>query len=807
METKFTFAVLLMLSVALAACGGGGAGNTAPTTPTSDGTTPSTAEPTSAESSNSSVTTANSAPTTSQTCVQTVDGCATKTDYEQSVKALERSYASQSGFRNQPALNTINANSAWAKIQLKYGTGVNPGSGVTVGLIDSGIDTRHPMFAGKTVFEHHFSGTPEETGETESSHGTAVASIIAASPRASTIAQGGSRGVAWGAEIAMFAVPTSSGGGDYDPIDLPEIRSTDATWAARVNYVANWRNRTLDFVNISLGFQGIIDQYSASSLRNNFRNTINALAQSGSSNKTVFIWSAGNGYGRDCDVADFSGSSNICVNGKVNAKSPQVLAGLPARIPELRANNVAVVAVDQSGDIASFSNRCGIAANWCIAAPGVGINAAYFGPKDGDPIKGLATYSGTSIAAPMVTGGLALMKHLFRSQLSNTALVSRLYATANKSGRYANSLVYGQGLLDLDAATSPVEFTNIQTGSQVGSTGFSLQRSNLNLGTAFGDAIGDSLAGQEIVAFDALGAPFWYDFQHLTPTDSGPSLSQRLNSFMNSIHYHNPSGVSQPTLAALPDNSVVRNSAKTNLSFIDGPGLTDEGGHLSLAGGALMMNRAVSDQFEFGYFTSEPVRLNSPVSGMEIVFHNSSLPFTLRSGLVSEQETLLGSSGSGAFGSMAGRSAFFGVEKDTRIGAWLVGAGAQIGTLNPKTKGESIFAVTSPLTTSAIAIRTQRNLNRNDQVTMSLSQPIRVESGRAYYSIPVGRTIDGKVLQNNGYADLEPSGRQIDLAAQWHHQFRPSSEFRLATQLSLQPGHSSSAHPELALMAGWRTQF
>ena len=55
----------------------------------------------------------------------------------------------------------------------------------------------------------------------------------------------------------------------------------------------------------------------------------------------------------------------------------------------------------------------------------------------------------------MVAGGLAIMKQLFRGQLSNTDLVSRLFATANKTGIYADRTIYGQGLMDLDAATNP----------------------------------------------------------------------------------------------------------------------------------------------------------------------------------------------------------------------------------------------------------------------------------------------------------------------------------------------------------------
>ncbi len=51
------------------------------------------------------------------------------------------------------------------------------------------------------------------------------------------------------------------------------------------------------------------------------------------------------------------------------------------------------------------------------------------------------------------------MKHVFRGQMTNTELVSRLMATANKQGIYADSRIYGEGLMDLGAATAPFWFS------------------------------------------------------------------------------------------------------------------------------------------------------------------------------------------------------------------------------------------------------------------------------------------------------------------------------------------------------------
>ena len=190
--------------------------------------------------------------------------------------------------------------------------------------------------------------------------------------------------------------------------------------------------------------------------------------------------------------------------GGSSPRSVEVQAGLAARIAELRGHVIAVVAVDEEGAIAPFSNRCGIAALWCLAAPGVGVQAAWFGPHPGDGspgVRGTAGLSGTSVAAPMVTGGLAVMKHRFRGQLSNTALAARLLATADRTGIHAESAIYGQGMMDLAAATAPVGAPRIARGGRVDGAAAGLAESRLVSGGAFGDGLERALAGLEVAAF------------------------------------------------------------------------------------------------------------------------------------------------------------------------------------------------------------------------------------------------------------------------------------------------------------------
>ena len=89
------------------------------------------------------------------------------------------------------------------------------------------------------------------------------------------------------------------------------------------------------------------------------------------------------------------------------ASSPSLDAGLAAHFAELRGHTVAVVAIREDGEIDEYSNRCGLAAEWCVAAPGDDIALAYFGPDEDDTpgVRETRLWGGASFAAPMVTGG------------------------------------------------------------------------------------------------------------------------------------------------------------------------------------------------------------------------------------------------------------------------------------------------------------------------------------------------------------------------------------------------------------------
>ena len=699
------------------------------------------------------------------TCIPTHEGaCLPEADFRTEAEALAEEYRDHTDFANQWGLGHINADYAYGHLTLLKGEGAAPGAGITIGFIDTGIDQDHPDFAGKTITEQFLQNAADETG-TGFSHGTAVASVAAGAGSAHELA---AQGVAWAADIAMFAIPTGEGAEVHAPVPLAVLDATDNVWAGWLNHIFAWQDgtRTVAILNLSVGYEGIIDSYSEQELRANFGAAIAAMAQADATDRTVLVWAAGNAHGDPCDPS----TTEQCVDNEVDAVSVQVLPGLVARIPELQGHSIAVVALRADGQIADFSNRCGIAAHHCIAAPGEDVRIAYFGPADGNPSRGYANARGTSFAAPFVAGGLAVMKQLFRDQLSSPELVTRLLETANDEGTYADQTIYGRGAMDLRAATWPVGVLDVPVGSPADGRAASLLATRLRTGEAFGDGPDRALAGREIAAFDALGAPFWFDLGDFTAVAAARRMTAESRDFVAPM-----------------------SGWRVSL------------GHLALAERALALTLGDRRTLTGTAFTTGGGRQRPPAAGATLSWRPPEAPLGLLVGWMHEPETVLGSSAGGAFGRLSAETAFAGIEADVEVGGWRMGVGAEVGAAYPKVRHGIITGI-SPLTTSAFTFHASRSLAADGTLRFSVSQPLRVDQGRASLSVPAGRTKAGAVLRSPVSAELAPSGRQLDIAAQWQQPLA-FGELRLGVLLTHQPGHRAAADPALTLLSGWHWSY
>lgn len=408
-------------------------------------------------------------------------------------------------FRNQPALALIKADYAYAR-------GAT-GAGVTLGMIDTGINREHIEFAapGKLHPDSDLSyGTNIAPDALD--HGTAVGGVMAARRDP---ARGGDNmhGVAFEAQVLSLGIPLRAPDPDYVPVETSDFdqSGSDVFFAPMFREL----NAKTTAINLSLGVPGNIERYNAAELRAVLPMAIAAAAQQdvAPADRAVYVWAAGNAQGRRRPDGTIE-----------TGRSVELLPGLPYLLPELRGHYLATVAVDtDTGRLADFSSHCGVAADFCLAAPATFIMTPYRG--------GYTTmeFGGTSLAAPLVTGAVGLLAQHYRNQLGADEIVERLLATANKTGIYADAQIYGQGLLDLDAATRPQGGARLPISASLAGPAVNRALSALASAPAFGDALSRGLAGREIAAFDSLDAPFFSPLNSYLRTPSPLGVEARLH--------------------------------------------------------------------------------------------------------------------------------------------------------------------------------------------------------------------------------------------------------------------------------------
>lgn len=344
-------------------------------------------------------------------------------------------YNSQYGLRN------INASSVY-----QYG-GV--GDGITVAVFDSGIRASHEAFTGRIADGgyDYLSGSSGVVAD-GTGHGSHVSGIIAGNKNNREM-----HGVAYQSKILPFRFFDNSG--DYAAMTNSTL--TDA--------VSRARNAGVFLFNHSWSTQTSIAVEKQKDIAKEYGTFVQVLQNSVNAGG-VHVWSAGNG--RFFDVS--------------------MEAGMPHRYSDLAKGWVAVVAVDADGAIAeTYSNYCGVAAAWCIAAPGSDVNSV-----SNSSDSAYRSASGTSAAAPHVSGAIAALKTRFPN-LSFQQVRERILVTANKRGIYSNSSIYGQGLLDLNAAASPVGSLHIPTTGSANGVSQPLSSSVLPQGIFLNDLPKDIL--------------------------------------------------------------------------------------------------------------------------------------------------------------------------------------------------------------------------------------------------------------------------------------------------------------------------
>ena len=287
------------------------------------------------------------------------------------------------------------------------------GINVKIAEIDTGI-YQHKELTGRVLAGWNFvtnKAIAAGASSDDNGHGTHVAGIIAANANNAA-----------GIYDVVGVAPQAS---------LIPIKVLDRNGSGSIVNVANGINYSIgagaNIVSMSLGWGGTVGD----------TNVANAL-KAGVTAGELFVIAAGN-----------SGLAN---------------PGWPARYAkETFANGqiIAVGAVDNKNVIASWSNRAGDTANWFLVAPGVNILSTYNASS-----SSYAYMSGTSMATPVVSGAAALLKQGWN--LSAQRIAQILFTTATDLGAKGIDPIYGRGLINLEAALSPIGNPTFPTLTRAG---------------------------------------------------------------------------------------------------------------------------------------------------------------------------------------------------------------------------------------------------------------------------------------------------------------------------------------------------
>ena len=805
-------------------CGGGGGGGSAPSPVISQTPTPPSAPPT--------------------------------LSYDE----LKAQYEGYYEYQGQWGLDVVNASAAYAR----GATGL----GVTIGITDSGLDNTHTEISlGRLSGDSDLSYSNYTPNTRQQRHGTMVASVAAGKQEKTDTSP--MHGVAFEANVLFIAIQLAEPDPDYDPVDIgtddgsgtvtdaPDFTGIDNFFSSLFEI---YNQYDVDIVNNSYGYSGNIIDYTEAQVRYAFPKTIAEMSQIGTpdSQKTIYVWAAGNAGGYADQGVDFS--------------SPELLPGMAHYIPEIQGHSIAVASVDENGSISSFSSRCGVAQDYCISAPGGRITAAYptstsdtgiyIGNTNDDNYNSciqdnscFAVTSGTSFAAPFVSGGLAVIADYFEGQLGSKEIVDRLFSTANKEGVYSDKAIYGQGLMDLGAATAPVgQVSAMLTGTLSGAmvpaffTGIQLTS------PSFGDAVSNGVANQTIIFFDELDAPFRGAVDNLT--------TDYRNQIVNLDGYEHMYQ-STPQIIDSQDNVLEMSNYKNqNLSY----GLINSM-HLLEAqqdsnqfftyfnkGNNSFVSHGINGSWALGIFQDKDLRyksqLRSQFSNPWLNFsaggtsfgsvykfqHNLDVAFLISSGrnrfqanevfgesnsstvamielqpknympsiqfgILKENDANLGLSGSGAFNGNSGQmTSFVGISDSINLFGGKFFSSLYIGNSPGTSNNEGMINSITDIQSSAFGMGflKQSIFNSGDELLLSIDQPMRTESGEMNLRVPVYRTKERNVLFNSFGFTLRPSGREVHSKARYMSSYKNIG-------LSLTLGYKSDPYHIKSLEDYWYT--
>ncbi len=345
------------------------------------------------------------------------------------------------------------------------------GLGIGVGVIDSGIDLQSEEF-GSRISTASTGVAGNTTIDDEGGHGTAVAFTLAGRRNGT-----GTHGVAFDSTLIVLRAdrPGTCVGGTTDDAESGCKFFTDAI----ARGVDTARTAGAKVINISLG---------GSAMPQSLKDAVGRATLAG----IIVVIAAGN------DGTDNPDPFTDVANDSI-ARNMVIIAG----------------SVGAGDTLSTFSDKAGMGAAHFLTAVGERVPA-----PDNNGANFL--WSGTSFAAPQISGAVALLAQAFPN-LSGAQIVDILFKSARDAGAAGVDAIYGNGVLDLTRAFQPLGTTSV-----AGSRSAISFVTNGMLSAPMGDAAQGSLGA---VVLDGYARAFATD---LAPTIGRSAPSSTLGGMLQS---------------------------------------------------------------------------------------------------------------------------------------------------------------------------------------------------------------------------------------------------------------------------------
>jgi hypothetical protein len=630
------------------------------------------------------------------------------------------------------------------------------GRGVTVAVLDTGLNTSSFKFSGNLAGPSYNIYTGSPVTMDLNGHGTFVSSIIAANMNTAGSAMS-MYGVAPQAKIMPIQVMDATGSGTW----------TDSQLATGINFAANNGARVS---NNSWGSNVMQSQVSVSSVLSQNAQTI-AAYEKAAAKGVVTVFAAGN-YG---------------------TASPDYYATLPSIDSKLAGTWLVAVVTDTNGQLASYSNACGIAKSYCLAAPGSNIVGIY-GTQ-------LALGSGTSFAAPMISGGVALLMQQW-PYLTGSQITSLLLRTATKTGIYANSNIYGQGMMNLAAATAPQGTVIVPTGATVADSAVSLAKSGLSLPAAFGkiDTVGTSM-----MVLDDYGRAYSVSMTNLVG-----SATSWVNMDVQMARFGTDQTVTELPggwrLGLVDDANIAEHAATPTAVPAQG------NPYLSMGTDPKMMVNIPNMTTWFSTHAYSAADDQSLLTGtaqptiVGAVYHW----LDLQVGMVHESNSIYGQQvAAGTSMATGADTAFVALDHSWALGqGYALDLSANVGYSRLTGVNQLVSSISDvTLASGAVGFSKTSVFRDADRLGMVISIPNHTVSGSAAFNLPVSRDMDGNISYQDQKLNLVGMGTETDIQAYWTNSFREGHKLSVAAGMRLQPEGNTAAAPDGIAMLRWNLAF